>query len=167
LNLVIDIFSEILLKEGLMKTSAPVRTRNQSVSINLEKSLSRYALATAGLAAEPYLGPDPAERVGVHLGALRGAPEQVETEAQIGIAGARVGPEHVALGEQTRQLARQGTRAKLAAAHHHVGEPGMKRVAGETAAVGSDVTRRVERAELGQQRAGLRQRRRGGRIEPG
>ena len=51
LNLVIDIFSEILLKQGLMKTSAPVRTRNQSVSINLEKSLSRYALATAGLAA--------------------------------------------------------------------------------------------------------------------
>jgi hypothetical protein len=34
-----------------MKTLAPTRTRNQSVSSNLEKSLSRYALATAGLAA--------------------------------------------------------------------------------------------------------------------
>jgi hypothetical protein len=35
---------------GLMKT-ASARTRNKSVSTNLEKSLSRYALATAGLAA--------------------------------------------------------------------------------------------------------------------
>jgi hypothetical protein len=35
----------------LMKTSAPTRARNQSVSINLEKSLSRYALATATMAA--------------------------------------------------------------------------------------------------------------------
>ena len=34
-----------------MKSSAPARTRKQSVSTNLEKSLSRYALATAGLAA--------------------------------------------------------------------------------------------------------------------
>src|SRR5437870_13641821 len=34
-----------------MKTLAPTRTRNQAVSINLEKSLTRYALATAGLAA--------------------------------------------------------------------------------------------------------------------
>jgi hypothetical protein len=34
-----------------MKTSAPTRTRTRSVSINLEKSLTRYALATAGLAA--------------------------------------------------------------------------------------------------------------------
>ena len=38
-----------------MKISAPTRTRrstrNQAVSINLEKSLTRYALATAGLAA--------------------------------------------------------------------------------------------------------------------
>ena len=34
-----------------MKTSSPTRTRTQSVSINLEKSLCRYALATAGLAA--------------------------------------------------------------------------------------------------------------------
>jgi hypothetical protein len=34
-----------------MKSSAPARTRKESVSTNLEKSLSRYALATAGLAA--------------------------------------------------------------------------------------------------------------------
>jgi hypothetical protein len=34
-----------------MKISAPTRTRTQSVSINLEKSLFRYALATAGVAA--------------------------------------------------------------------------------------------------------------------
>ena len=37
--------------QRLMKASAPTRTRNQSVSINLEKSLSRYALATATIAA--------------------------------------------------------------------------------------------------------------------
>jgi hypothetical protein len=37
--------------QKLMKTSAPTRTRNQSVSNNLEKSLSRYALATATIAA--------------------------------------------------------------------------------------------------------------------
>jgi hypothetical protein len=34
-----------------MKTSASTRTRSQSVSNNLEKSLSRYALATATIAA--------------------------------------------------------------------------------------------------------------------
>jgi len=34
-----------------MKSSGPARTRNQSVSTNLEKSLSRYALATATIAA--------------------------------------------------------------------------------------------------------------------
>lgn len=34
-----------------MKISAPTRTRNQSGSIDLEKSLSRYALATATIAA--------------------------------------------------------------------------------------------------------------------
>src|SRR5713226_8916315 len=37
--------------QNLMKASAPTRIRNQSVSINLEKSLSRYALATATIAA--------------------------------------------------------------------------------------------------------------------
>jgi hypothetical protein len=37
--------------QKLIKTSAPTRTRNQSVSNSLEKSLSRYALATATIAA--------------------------------------------------------------------------------------------------------------------
>jgi hypothetical protein len=48
---VVDIFFESFLTWSLMKSSAPARTRKQSVSTNLEKSLSRYALATAGLAA--------------------------------------------------------------------------------------------------------------------